>query len=139
MIRSIDEARALLGVAADTTPAAVAQAYRRLARVTHPDVSPAPDAAERFAAVCAAHDLLQHVAGHPAPDPTEADSVAGPTASRPVAEPLVRQGSAVRRSSSPLKGAGGYFGRPEPVIVAGPVTVRPSNPTTRRPGWTGGR
>ena len=125
MSRSIDEARALLGVTADTSPAAVAQAYRRLARMTHPDVSPAPDAAERFVAVCTAYDLLQHVSVDPAPEP-EPDLTVPPRV-------------AVRFSASPLAGAAGYAGLLQPVIVAGPVTVRPSNPAKRRPGWKADR
>jgi hypothetical protein len=140
--RSIDEARALLGVAADTSPTAVAQAYRRLARLTHPDVSSDADAAQRFAAVCAAYELLQQVPVRPAPgpepDPTAPDPVVDPRVRRADAVPRVPPRVAARLSGSPLNGAG-YFGRPVPVIVAGPVTVRPTDPTTRRPGRKGDR
>lgn len=144
MSRSLDEARAVLGVAADTSPGAVAQAYRRLARMTHPDVSPAPDAAQRFAAVCAAYQLLRDSpARRPAvarpvavsePDPTDAD--AGP--SRIGDEPVVRRGIS-NLAMSPLRPD--YFVRPVAPIVAGPVTVRPSrsDPTTRRASSRVGR
>jgi hypothetical protein len=42
---------AVLGLAADADRDQVTRAYRRLARATHPDVSPSPDAAARFAAI----------------------------------------------------------------------------------------
>ncbi len=58
MSRSIEEALRVLGVAADSDPATVAHAYRRLARATHPDVSPDPDATHRFATVAAAYRLV---------------------------------------------------------------------------------
>ena len=58
MSRSIEEALGALGVAADSDPETVAHAYRRRARETHPDVSPDPDAAHRFATVAAAYRLL---------------------------------------------------------------------------------
>jgi hypothetical protein len=58
MSRSVEEALRVLGVAADSDPATVAHAYRRLARATHPDVSPDPDAARRFATVTAAYRLV---------------------------------------------------------------------------------
>src|SRR4051794_17893147 len=55
---SIEEAFRLLGVAADSDAATVAHAYRRLARATHPDLSPDPDAGRRFATLTAAYRLL---------------------------------------------------------------------------------
>jgi hypothetical protein len=58
MSRSLEEALSVLGVAANSDPETVARAYRRLARATHPDVSPEPDAAQRFAAVAAAYRLV---------------------------------------------------------------------------------
>lgn len=48
----------VLGIPADSDREQVTNAYRRLARVTHPDVSPAPDAAEQFATVTAAYRLV---------------------------------------------------------------------------------
>lgn len=52
------EAFGLLGIPADSDQNAVAHAYRRLARATHPDVSDDPDAADRFAAVATAYQLV---------------------------------------------------------------------------------
>jgi DnaJ domain len=49
---------AALGLAPDAEPQAVAAAYRRLARVHHPDVSQQPDAAERMRALNAAYWVL---------------------------------------------------------------------------------
>ena len=43
------QAFGVLGIPADSDQNAVAHAYRKLARATHPDVSNDPDAADRFA------------------------------------------------------------------------------------------
>ena len=51
-------AHATLGVASDATPAQIKLAYYKLAMVHHPDKSDAPDAAERFAAIGAAYDVI---------------------------------------------------------------------------------
>ena len=48
----------LLGVPTDASTVAVEAAYRARAKETHPDRSAAPDAAERFKAVCRARDVL---------------------------------------------------------------------------------
>ena len=48
----------LLGVAPSASQAELKAAYRKLALQLHPDVSSAPDAAQRFAAVAAAFDVL---------------------------------------------------------------------------------
>ncbi|MCC5821744.1 MAG: DnaJ domain-containing protein [Phycisphaerales bacterium] len=65
-----------LGVPRDATPDQIRGAYRRLARELHPDVSPLPDAAARFAAVAEAYELLTDPArsfSTPAPDPSGDD------------------------------------------------------------------
>jgi hypothetical protein len=64
MDRQLDEALRVLGIPVGSDRETVTSAYRRLARATHPDVSPNPDAAERFATVTAAYRL---VSGVPAP------------------------------------------------------------------------
>jgi len=48
----------LLGVERDATHAEIKQAFRRLARELHPDVSEDPDADRRFRAVAAAYEVL---------------------------------------------------------------------------------
>lgn len=58
MDRSRAEAFQVLGIPADSDRDVVASAYRRLARVTHPDVSHDPDAADRFATIAAAYQLV---------------------------------------------------------------------------------
>ena len=66
----LDEALKVLGIPAGSGREAVASAYRRLARATHPDVSPEPDAAARFAAVTAAYRVVcqaPHSRLHPRP------------------------------------------------------------------------
>ena len=67
----------------DSDRDAVVHAYRSLARATHPDVSDDPDAADRFATVAAAYQLVQdrvpndpkvprHTRGHPPPAASDA-------------------------------------------------------------------
>lgn len=48
----------VLGVARTADPDAIRQAYRRLARELHPDVSDAPEAEERFRELTAAYTIL---------------------------------------------------------------------------------
>lgn len=50
---------AILGVAPDAEPAAIKQAYRRLARKYHPDVSKEPDAEAQFKALGEAYEVLK--------------------------------------------------------------------------------
>jgi len=52
---------ATLGVSRQATPDEIRQAYRRLAKVWHPDHNHEPDAAERFMALKAAADVLLDV------------------------------------------------------------------------------
>jgi DnaJ domain len=59
---SPSEARALLGLTPIATPAQVATAFRHQARRVHPDVSPAHDAAGRFAALVAAYQVALQAA-----------------------------------------------------------------------------
>jgi hypothetical protein len=98
----VKEALEVLGIPADSDRQRVTDAYRRLARLTHPDVSSAPDAAERFAMVTAAYRLLTAAfvdARNPGQEPAS-ESVVSP-----------RFGARVQ-------------GRPP--IVAGPVILRPA-------------
>lgn len=48
----------LLGVSRSATPEEIKRAYRKLARQLHPDVSEAPDAADRFKEVTTAYEVL---------------------------------------------------------------------------------
>lgn len=47
-----------LGVSREASPAEIRSAFRRLARLHHPDVSASPDAAARFAEIAAAYRVL---------------------------------------------------------------------------------
>lgn len=62
MERRRAEAFRVLGIPVDSDADAVVHAYRRLARVTHPDVSADPEAADRFAALAAAYRLASQAA-----------------------------------------------------------------------------
>ena len=125
---SVRAALAALGLAEGADRDAVTHAYRQLARATHPDVSDAPDAAARFAAISAAYRRAIDGAG--TPTLTEATAPAAPVTVRhsrtsPYTDPYLR-------SASP-----GTIGRPGPIIglvrvpdapiVAGPVRVVPSS------------
>ena len=103
-------ALAMLGLSARASAREVTQAYRRLAKTTHPDIAGPrdQDAARRFAALAEAYHLLTLTpATHSPPDP--------PPLRRPFPV-LVR------------------FAQPPP-IVAGPVHVTSPDPspTARRP------
>ena len=103
-------ALALLGLTAQASAREVTQAYRRLAKTTHPDIAGPRDhdAARRFAALTEAYHLLTLTSATPSP---------------PVPPPLRRPFPVRVRFAQP------------PPIVAGPVRVTPPDtpPTTRRP------
>jgi len=50
---------AVMGVARDATADQIKQAYRKLARKYHPDVSKEPDAEQRFKEVGEAYEVLR--------------------------------------------------------------------------------
>ena len=105
MARSIEEALRVLGVAADSDPATVAHAYRRLARATHPDVSPDPDATHRFATVAAAYRLVAGPRSRAAHAGRTAAPAPASTGSSPIDLPgharLYGRGFATTRRSDP--------------------------------------
>ena len=108
---SVRTARELLGVAPDADVAQVGRAYRRQARLLHPDVSVEPQAVERFQALAAAYHLVLGAAA-------DAEAVA------PGAVPVRH-----RAPLAPVVLAGSHTGpRREEAsawLVAGPVQVRP--------------
>jgi curved DNA-binding protein CbpA len=154
MSRSIEQAAAVLRVAADSDPATVAHAYRLLARATHPDVSGDPDAAQRFATVAAAYRLLADRARRQPPGSSDAgaDRATGrepaqpPAAEAPAGPRLGSKNSTAvcrRRLSWPtnldLASSRVVLGEPPlatvrlwagKAIMAGPVMVQPSRPET---------
>ncbi len=75
-------ARAVLGVGADADHVTIRLAYRRLMRISHPDVADHPDATERAIELSAAFDVL---VARPAEPPGPARDAASPP--RTVAEP----------------------------------------------------
>lgn len=116
------EAFRVLGIPADSDQDSVAHAFRHLARATHPDVSPDPDAADRFASLIAASRL--------ASAPSEA------TPAPSVIDKAARRHEESASGSAPSGGLlGGWSApngpnllplrHPRAPIVAGPVRVSP--------------
>jgi hypothetical protein len=108
----------VLGLTGEATPAEVASAYRRLAKLTHPDAAgPSdPDAALRFSALT---DAYRTLAAATPPEPASPEQV--PTTPSPA-----RQRVTVRVRPRGTAEPG------RPPIVAGPVTITPS-PRPRPP------
>lgn len=128
MDRSRVEAFQVLGIPADSDQAVVARAYRRLARVTHPDVSHDPDAADRFATIAAAYQLASHdppVTSVPARS-HESGSGGGRARNRPPIEDPVAWGGPVAGSwTTPVMTLLGEHRMRHAPIVAGPARVTP--------------
>ena len=62
----------LLGIAPGSSEDEIRRAFRRKAKTVHPDVSDAPDAAQQFTRLKAAHDLLLERLSNPlAPTPED--------------------------------------------------------------------
>ena len=85
---SLADARMVLGVTAEATPAQVASAFRRLAREVHPDVDERHDAAPRFDALVSAYRIALPAAAEEGHGPETSGSGAvgagrGPTATGP--------------------------------------------------------
>jgi hypothetical protein len=127
----LEAAWAVLGLAADADRDQVTRAYRRLALSTHPDVSPSPDAAARFAAVTNAYRRVVEAAGESFAEPAGTDTTTTPRqppssrgTPRAWAEDLVWI-----HVSTPMVHA--QFGVP---IVAGPVQVQPPSDPERPDG-----
>lgn len=123
----------LLGIPVGSDRAAAARAYRRLARVTHPDVSTDPEAAHRFAGLTAAYRL---VCGLPGVDAESAPAVRragqGPVPARQAtpADQAIHDGGWAFGPGWSVPLPPGAQVRPggQPYIVAGPVRVRRSRP-----------
>ena len=102
---------AILGLPTDATRSEIAQAYRRLARATHPDLCGDVDAGERFAAISAAYQqAITTAPGAPVADPVR-DVSPGP-------------GRSWRGGTPSVAGA---------EVVAGPVHVTPLLPPPSPP------
>jgi hypothetical protein len=141
----------VLGVDATSTPEAVTRAYRQLARTAHPDVSSAPDAAQQFAAIVAAYELVRASAprsASPGGPGAEPDGQAG---QRHLKQPPGRAVAQGWLHAGPvtvlLPDARGRYGSGAPrdlrgaPLVAGPVTVQPPRdaprPSAQHQGSTG--
>lgn len=82
MVRD-DDYYSVLGVPRDATPAQIKQAFRKLARRYHPDVSKAPDAAARMKAVNEAYSVLSDAEQRAAYDAGGRRATGGGTAEPP--------------------------------------------------------
>ena len=74
---------ALLGVRSDASAREIRRAYRRLARLHHPDVNPRPDGPRRFAELARAYAVLNDPAERARYDQT----LHGPAPARPTTMP----------------------------------------------------
>ena len=129
MSRSIEEALGALGVAADSDPETVAHAYRRRARETHPDVSPDPDAAHRFATVAAAYRLLAaRLSSEPQSGP---DGAAGTVAGRDATDEPVHAADPVCARVAPPAGTDDRTPARMVMLAASPFI--PTRPSVQRP------
>jgi len=107
MERELEEALKVLGIPADSNLERATDAYRRLARVTHPDLCSDPDAAERFATATAAYRLVSASARSGPQPASDRLPQAGRTPLPFAVSPYLRTGVGNR-----------------PPIVAGPVRIR---------------
>jgi hypothetical protein len=118
------EAFALLGLPMTASPAEVTGAYRRLAKLSHPDATGRSDdeAGQSFAALTDAYRA--------AADPVRRSPARPPGSRTPPTPPSVdppawQRPQTLRQEPSPLPSA-------PPPIVAGPVTIRPYRSGPRR-------
>jgi hypothetical protein len=150
----LEAAWAVLGLAAGADRDQVTSAYRRLARATHPDVSPTPDAAARFAAVANAYRRAVEATRGQEPGPRSTDTTprersstsgTGPAsgqkdvwiyASMPMVQDRFRTEAAQSILPVPGRGRPGHGHSSPPgsaPIVAGPVHVQPAGSSRPRP------
>lgn len=127
----LQAAWAVLGLAADADRDQVTRAYHRLALSTHPDVSPRPDAAARFAAVTNAYRrVIEAAGGSLTGQGTDTRTSRQPPSSRGTAPALTEELVWID-VSAPMVHA--QFGANSVPIVAGPVRVQPPS-DAERPG-----
>jgi hypothetical protein len=125
-------ALAALGLGPGAKAADIVSAYRRLARRSHPDMAPGGSVSEHdFAVISEAYHLLTRGFQRPflsthTPDDSDQTEPAGSHATEP-AEPKepAFDDSPQWRYPSEAEAAG------QPIIVAGPVIVRPLPPESR--------
>lgn len=99
----------ILGISRSATPGEIRAAFRRQARRFHPDVSDAPDAAARFAAVASAYEQLtappgsgraRHAPASTRPPTTNAATEVDREEAAEVYDAFFRQGSARSRAGT---------------------------------------
>ncbi|HEY0934119.1 MAG TPA: J domain-containing protein [Trebonia sp.] len=119
----------LLGVARQATPAEITRAWRRRARVQHPDARPGDAGAPaRFRALAGAYELLSDPGHRAAYDQGARVPEPGPRIPRPPAGTAVRV--TVLSPSGPPPAP--VSAEPGAVLWAGPVRVEPSGPPPGR-------
>lgn len=122
------EALAVLGLPVTASPAEVTGAYRRLAKLSHPDATGRTDgdAGESFAAITEAYQSLTAADTARRPPRGSTPDTASPanrSTTRPTPTPRIRHDSMT-------------LGTPRLPIVAGPVTITPYG-STDVPGRSG--
>lgn len=131
-------ALAALGLGPDAKARDIISAYRRLARLNHPDMSAGqPPANHSFADISDAYHFLTRGAGRASPgSPASAPGADAPLRPDAEARPLDAQPLDAQPDTPPdPMGDRGYFRLPypdaEPMFEAGPVIIRPLPPESR--------
>jgi hypothetical protein len=122
------DAYAVLGVAPDTSPAAIRRAHRRLALATHPDKNPAPAAAAAFEAAAAAARTLADAGARAALDASRA------AAADAADFAAFAEGEARKRAWRVARGEGAGESPPPPHGPAARDAWMTELPPDRRPG-----
>lgn len=125
----LQRARELLGVGADADAADLTRAYWHHARRVHPDLSPDPEATERFVALHTAYQLALQAALHapvaaPPPDVSPASNSSG--IDLPVADDAGRNAPRPATTGRLTFTAGATRPGDGVWVVAGPVHVQPA-------------
>jgi curved DNA-binding protein CbpA len=118
---------AVLGINRDASSADISRAYRRLARVLHPDYRPGDsDTADRFRAVTAAHELLSDPARRAAHDQHDRHRLVSPPREATSDTSWSRAASQVR-PLGPVDASPWMVTPPASAAVRpGPVSIEPS-------------
>jgi hypothetical protein len=130
MVRPISrrEALGVLGLPATASSADVTSAFRRLAKLSHPDATGRTDASagQRFAAVVEAYRLLAPATESPDSSGSPVSGAAPPPPGEPSEHPAPQRAPERPPQRPPIRSDPSSTVRgSRPPIIAGPVVVRP--------------